>query len=118
MRKERIEAAQPIAAEINAVEVSLNHSLLHIGNLIANISKARLAPGTHFPLDICVEASHKLSAALVTTLSAYEQIVEVHTVLAQDRANMGLETVNFGHTGCPPLAREETVYQPLKLVNG
>ena len=116
MRKERMAAAEPIARDIGQIEASLNHSLVHIGSLLTNIAKARLAPGTRFGLDIGMEASNRLSMALTTTLEAYQQIVDVHAALAVDRSKAGLDIVNWGPEYCPRAFTDNQESISLRLV--
>lgn len=103
MLHERIEAARPIAQKIADAEKSFNLSLQLIGELLTEIPRARQQFAGRVPLDTGMAASERLAAAAVSATSAYREVVEAHSHLANDRNLVGLRTVSIGDIGaCPP----------------
>lgn len=102
MRKPRITAARneavaPIAAKLGDIENSLNHSMLHISELLQAVASARLSSGTYFPIELGVEATEKMGEALNATLQSYRSVVSAHQHFKRDGKSAGLEVVSFGN---------------------
>lgn len=120
MRKPRITAARneavaPIAAKLGDVESSLNHSMLHICQLLETVAKARLSSGTYFPIELGVEATEKMGEALNATLQGYRYVVSAHQHFKRDGESAGIEVVNFGDAyDCKPLSA--SIPPPLRVV--
>lgn len=92
----RSAAAQPIAHSIHEVKVSINMSLVKVGELISNIGRFRLDQRSRLPLSACMQASEQ-AAHLAGALSlAYRESVETHRHLAEDKDMLGLKTVAWG----------------------
>lgn len=110
MRKPRITAARneavaPIAAKLGDIETSLNHSMLHISELLQAVANARLSSGTYFPIELGLEATEQMGEALKATLHGYRSVVSAHQHFKRDGEATGLEVVNFGNLyGCKVVA--------------
>lgn len=101
MLNERLNAALPIAKSLKGAERSLNESVRQIGTLLVDIANAKEAKGTRFDLRAGVAASEKIALAAVSAIQSYQNMIDAHACLADDRDDAGLKTISFGDVYCP-----------------
>ena len=113
MRKQMIEnAAYEVAAQVRAVEDSIDATLAEIAELQSRMMRinavAQVGPATIHG------ALAEVSAALASLVAARGAVVACHTELAQARGKVpGLRTVSYGDEGkCP----EKTGHADLRIV--
>lgn len=117
MLNERLAAAKPIATSLKLAEAALNEALLHMGDLLGNVAKARSAKGTRFALTAGLDASEMVSLAASNAITSFKQIIEAHGHLANDRENSGLPTVAFGDVYCEASGQlDQGTGAPLRVV--
>jgi gas vesicle protein len=96
MLNERLAVSKPIAQTLKSVEQSLNDTMRQMGTLLVNIADAKSAKGTHFSLDLGIAASEKVAMAAVSAIQSYQQVVDAHHQLAEDRNSLNLPAKAFG----------------------
>jgi hypothetical protein len=101
MLNERLAATKPIAHSLKGVEQSLNDTVRQMGTLLVNIADAKSAKGTRFSLDLGIAASEKVAMAAVSALQSYQQVIDAHHKLAEDRDSLNLPAQAFGDVYCP-----------------
>ena len=89
-------AALPVGAAIGEVETSINLSMVKVGELIAQIGRARLDQAARMPLSVGMAASEKAVEIVGALSAAYRFSVEAHGQLSIDKEMLGLQVVSFG----------------------
>ena len=105
MRKQMVEnAAHEVAAQVRAVEESIETALAELAELQARMVRARSVTGAGFAATHA--AFEQLAATTTGLVAARGGISNCHTVLAETRKTIpGLRTVGFGDVDdCPPIA--------------
>lgn len=102
MRKQVIEnAAFELAAQVRAVEESIESALMELATLQARMIEARAVTGagfgnSHAPFE-------QLAAATSGVVAARGSIANCHAALVETRKTIpGLRTVAIGDDDCPP----------------
>ena len=101
MRKQQIEnAAYEVAAQVRAVEDSIESAIAEIADLQGKMVRARTVTGVGFVTSYA--AFEQLANATVGLVSARGGIANCHSALVETRASVpGLRTVAFGDNECP-----------------
>ena len=92
----RTTAALPVGTSMNEVEASINTSMVKIGELLANIGRARLDREARMPLSIGMAATDQITQAATALSAAYRLSVAAHGCLATDKSMLGLQVVDWG----------------------
>jgi hypothetical protein len=111
MLNERLAATRPIAQNLKSVERSLNETVRQMGTLLVSIADAKSAKGTHFSIDLGIAASEKVALAAVSAIQSYQQVIDAHHSLADERASLNLPVRGFGDVYCPDATLGENVAQ-------
>lgn len=102
MRKEVIEnAAYEVAAQVRAVEESIEAALIELAELQTRMVRARSVTNAGFVASHA--AFEQLAAATGGLVAARGGIAHCHAALAETRKSIpGLRTVAIGDDDCPP----------------
>jgi hypothetical protein len=109
MLNERLAATRPIAHSLKDVEQSLNETMRQMGTLLVNIADAKSAKGTHFSIEHGIAASEKVAMAAVSAIQSYQQVVDAHHSLADERDSLNLPARAYGDFYCNNASNEMPV---------
>ncbi len=100
MRKQRLDAASHIAAELLATETAIDAALAQVGRLATALPTARGAAG--LSAVVGQDAMERAGQTLAALLQARRGIVETHHELSAVQVQIGLRTFAAGDLGDKP----------------
>jgi hypothetical protein len=100
MLNERLAVTRPIAQSLKGVEQSLNDTMRQMGTLLVNLADAKSAKGTHFGIESGIAASEKVALAAVSAIQSYQQVIDAHNSLAEERDALNLPAKAYGDFYC------------------
>ena len=100
MRKQRLDAASHIAAELLATETAIDAALAQVGRLATALPTARSTAG--LSAVVGQNAMERAGQTLSALLQARRGIVETHNELSTVRDQIGLRTYAAGTLGDKP----------------
>lgn len=115
MRKQMIEnAAYDVAAQVRAVEESIEAALMELAELQTRMVHARSVTGAGFANSHA--AFEQLAATTTGLISARGGIANCHVALVETRKTIpGLRTISYGDMECPPKTAE--IVPDLRIVS-
>lgn len=114
MRKQRLDAASHIAAELLATETAIDAALAQVGRLASALPTARGAAG--LSAVVGQSAMERAGQTLSALLQARRGIVETHHELSAVRTQIGLRTQALGDLGDKPPIQDAAMPGHLRSV--
>ncbi len=109
MVNERLAAKRTIEQTLKSIENSLNGTMQKKGTLLVSLYNAKSAKGTHFSIELGIAASEKVAMAAVSAIQSYQQVIDAHHSLAEERAGLSLPVRAYGDVLCEGAAKDVPV---------
>jgi hypothetical protein len=110
MLKERIEAAQRIAADLHAAENAIDDAIVKIAKLAATLPMARME--TKMSAIVGQDAVGKVTQAIAAAGSVRQMLADAHIALGETQKQVGLGARMFGAGMNKPPSNSATVPMP------
>lgn len=111
MLKERLVAAERIAAELHDAENAIDQAIVKIAKLAATLPIARI--DTNMSAIVGQEAVAKVTQAVAAAGQVRQMITEAHHALGETQKQVGLGTRMFGAGVNKPPSGSRTIPTPL-----